>query len=348
MKDVTGSIRESLAAAPGRPPEVTIVGDLNYDYIYSCPALEGGREVFISAWSRQTAGAGGYAACGLARLGAAVSFVTELGDDGDGRALFDDLERRGIRRDGTRLLAGRQTPFTLIFSDESSGRPRQVASLRGSLESFTVRPGDYESHVARSQLLYSCSYFVMPALRRDIGALFRRARASGIRTAYDANGGDGWADPEALALLKEDIYPRTDFIFLNAEEARCLTGERDPDRAAAAVQPREATVVVKRGADGVLLREEGRLTAVGAFPLRDRLVDTVGAGDSFQAAFLFFALRGLPLPWCAALGAANGASTVTRTGGTAGQLDAAGLSDFLGGYRIREEAGRIAVEPYQG
>jgi sugar/nucleoside kinase (ribokinase family) len=344
MKDISSSIREALAAAPAGPPTVTVVGDLNYDYIYSCPALEGGREVFISSWSRETAGAGGYAACGLARLGAEVTMVTELGDDGDGRALYDDLERRGIRRDGTRLLAGRQTPFTLIFSDESSGRPRQVASLRGSLEDFTVRPGDFESFVARSRLLYSCSYFNMPALRRDIAQFFRRARAAGIRTAYDANGGDGWDSPRALELLKGEIYPQTDFIFLNAEEALCLTGERDPARAAQVVRPAEATVVVKRGGNGVIVRDGGRITSIGAFPLRGRLIDTVGAGDSFQAAFLFFALRGLPLPWCAALGAANAASTVTRTGGTAGQLDPAGLEEFLAGFRLTEDEGRILIE----
>jgi hypothetical protein len=39
---------------------------------------------------------------------------------------------------------------------------------------------------------------------------------------------------------------------------------------------------------------------------------------------------------------------VTRAGGTAGQLDPRGLSAFLGGFSVREGAGRITVEPYQG
>jgi sugar/nucleoside kinase (ribokinase family) len=344
MKDITASIREALVWKSSHPPVVTIVGDLNYDYIYSCPALQGGREVFISSWSREVAGAGGYAACGLARLGASVTFVTELGDDGDGRGLYEELERRGIRREGARLLPGRQTPFTLIFSDETEGKPRQVATLRGSLADFTVRPGDFESFVSGAGLVYSCSYFVMPALRADVGVLFRRARAAGIRTAYDANGGDGWENAAALRALKEEIYPETDFIFLNAAEARSLTGTRDPAQAAREVHPLDSTVVVKCGADGLILRSGGALTSLDAFPLPSKLGDTVGAGDSFQAAFLFFALRGVPHAYCAVLGAANAASTVTRTGGTAGQLDCSGLADFLNGYRIFEDGERIFIE----
>ena len=83
----------------------------------------------------------------------------------------------------------------------------------------------------------------------------RRARAAGIRTAYDANGGDGWDNPAALRSLKDEIYPETDFIFLNAAEACSLTGQEDPAKAAQAVRPESATVVVKRGADGSVCRD---------------------------------------------------------------------------------------------
>jgi sugar/nucleoside kinase (ribokinase family) len=100
----------------------------------------------------------------------------------------------------------------------------------------------------------------------------------------------------------------TDLIFLNEDEAVHLTGRSDPLQAAEAVRPAEATVVVKRGARGAVLRHQGRSTEVEAFPLPGPLRDTVGAGDSFQAAFLYFLLRGLPVSHCAALASANAAS----------------------------------------
>jgi sugar/nucleoside kinase (ribokinase family) len=69
----------------------------------------------------------------------------------------------------------------------------------------------------------------------------------------------------------------------------------------------------------------------------------VGAGDSFQAAFLYFLLCGLPVEHCAALASAAAAATVLAPGGTAGQLDRAGLAAFLRGYRVADDGGRIRV-----
>jgi sugar/nucleoside kinase (ribokinase family) len=337
MTDITGALLDALAAVGGAEPAVLIAADLNFDYIYQCPALEGGREVLIRAWSRELAGAGGIVACGLARLGAQAHLLAELGDDADGRELYEEIARRGVRREGIRRRAGARSAFTLIFADEASGRPRQVATFQGASLEFALRPAEYQSILSSCRLVYSCNYFLLPRLAEGVPELFRQARARGLRTAYDANAGDGWGEPARLELLRSGIYPVTDLIFLNEDEAAHLTGRSDPRRSAEAVRPGEATVVVKRGDRGAVVRHEGRMTEVEAFPLAGPLRDTVGAGDCFQAAFLYFLLRGLPVSHCAALASANAASSVLAPGGTAGQQDRAGLSAFLKGYRVQEE-----------
>jgi sugar/nucleoside kinase (ribokinase family) len=345
MADISGRLVEELAAAPARQPAGLVAADLNYDYIYDCPALEGGREVLIRGFARELAGAGGIAACGLARLGAEVHLLAGLGDDEDGRELYEEIARRGVRREGVRRRPGVRSAFTLIFADEASGRPRQVATFQGASLDFSPSPEEYRTVLAGCRLAYSCNYFLLPRLREGVPELFRQARARGARTAYDANAGDGWGEPERLELLRDGIYPVTDLIFLNQEEAAHLTGLADPRSAAEAVRPREATVVVKRGASGAVIRHEGGTLEVEAFPPAGAVRDTVGAGDSFQAAFLYFLLCGLPVGHCAALASANAASTVLAPGGTAGQLDRAGLSAFLRGYRVLEEGGALRVLP---
>jgi len=343
MAEITGTLAAELADRPPREPAVLLAGDLNYDYIYECPALEGGREVLIRGHTRELAGAGGIVACGLARLGAQVHLLAELGDDADGRELYEEIARRGVRREGIRRRAGVRSAFTLIFADEASGRPRQVATFQGPSLGFSVQSPEYLPLLERCALAYSCNYFLLPRLAEAVPDLFCQARARGALTAYDANAGDGWEDPARLELLRERIYPVTDLIFLNEDEAAQLTGQADPLRAAEAVRPAQATVVVKRGARGAVLRAGGRSLQVEAFPLAGPLRDTVGAGDSFQAAFLYFLLRGLPLAHCAALASANAAASVLAPGGTAGQLDRAGLAAFLGGYRVLEEDERLRM-----
>jgi sugar/nucleoside kinase (ribokinase family) len=345
MTDLTDRLVRAVSERPVREPAVTVVADLNYDYIYECPALEGGREVLIGSFSRELAGAGGIVACGLARLGAEVHLLAELGDDAEGRELHEEIARRGVERRGIRLRPGARSPFTLIFTAEASGWPRQVATFQGTSLEFAARPEDYEPLLQRSALVYSCNYFLLPRLREDIPAVFRQARTRGLRTAYDANAGDGWDDPRRLELLTARIYPVTDFIFLNETEAAHLTGREDPRAAAEAVRPTEATVVVKCGVRGAVVRHQGRCLEVEAFPLPAPLRDTVGAGDSFQAAFLYFCLCGLPVEHCAVLASANAASTVLQPGGTAGQLDRARLAAWLAGYRVLDAGdGRLRVQ----
>ncbi len=346
MTDLTDRLIRAVTERPVREPEVTVIADLNYDYIYECPPLEGGKEVLIGSFSRQLAGAGGIAACGLARLGARVRLLSELGDDAEGRELYAEIARCGVDRQGVRLRPGARSPFTLIFAEEASGRPRQVATFQGASREFSVHPEDCEPLLEGSDLLYSCNYFLLPRLQEDIPALFRQAQARGVRTAYDANAGDGWEDPRRLEPLVKGIYPATDFIFLNEAEAAHLTGREDPRAAAEAVRPQQATAVVKCGARGAVVRHRGRCLSVQAFPLPAPLRDTVGAGDSFQAAFLYFFLCGLPVEQCAVLASANAASTVLQPGGTAGQLDRPGLATWLAGYRVLD-AGRgwLVIEP---
>jgi sugar/nucleoside kinase (ribokinase family) len=334
MADITAELTRELSRPPVKEPVVTVAADLNYDTIYDCPELEGGKEILVRSFTRELAGAGGIVACGLARLGAEVHLLAEVGDDEDGRELVEEATRRGVHTEGLRRRAGARSPFTLIFADESSGRPRQVATFLGTSSEFSVHPEEHRPLLARSALVYSCNYFLLPRLREAVPELFREARARGALTAYDANAGDGWEDPARLELLREGIYPVSDLIFLNEDEAAHLTGQGDPRRAVEAVRPPAATVVVKGGERGAVVRRQGRVFRVGAFPLPGPVRDTVGAGDSFQAAFLYFLLCGASVDHCAVLAAANAASTVLQSGGTAGQLDRRGLAAFVRGYRV--------------
>lgn len=111
--------------------------------------------------------------------------------------------------------------------------------------------------------------------------------------------------------------PVTDYLLPNAQEARALSGAAELERAAAALACQGPTVVVKDGADGALAHDGTALLRTPAVPVTP--LDTVGAGDSFDAGFVAGMLAGLPLEDALALAAACGALSTRAHGGTGAQ-----------------------------
>jgi sugar/nucleoside kinase (ribokinase family) len=349
MKEINDYILYELERDDRPEPVVTVLADLNYDYIYDSPSLEPNREVIIRDVSRQLAGAGGYVSCGLARLGAEVYLLTELGDDDEGNQLYQEIEVFGVHNEGIRLVKDKKSPFTLIFTGKGEQTPRQVATYPGTSLHLTIDSFEYREFVSKSNLVYSCNYFILRRLREEIKYVFRFAREQGVLTSYDANAGDDWADPGALETLVHRIYPVTDVVFLNESEAGHLTATGDPAVSIQNIAQDATTVVIKLGAQGAVARHRGRIYRCSAFPLGGRVRDTVGAGDAFQAAFLYFYLKKYPIELCMVLGAANAASTVMYTGGTRGQRTPKELGGFLALHRVMDEGnGVLSVEERRG
>lgn len=86
-------------------------------------------------------------------------------------------------------------------------------------------------------------------------------------------------------------------------------------------------IVVKRGPRGALVYEHGVRTEVSLLGVT--AVDTIGAGDSFNAGFLTAYLHCRPFAVCAAAGNVTGALSTLRSGGTEAFRDRKLREDFL-------------------
>lgn len=111
-----------------------------------------------------------------------------------------------------------------------------------------------------------------------------------------------------------DLLHLTDIFAPNLSEACQLTGETDPEKAAARLAEFCPLVIVKCGADGALARSGNQIWHSPA--LKVDVVDTTGAGDSFNAGFLAAHLRGEPIETCLRWGNICGSLSTTRRGGT--------------------------------
>jgi sugar/nucleoside kinase (ribokinase family) len=120
-----------------------------------------------------------------------------------------------------------------------------------------------------------------------------------------------------------------DVFFCNAAEAAHITGRSDVREAAEALAGHARVAVVKAGASGAIAVSQDEVVEVPAPPMEP--VDTVGAGDSFDAGFLLRWIAGQPLPECLRFAVACGSLSTRGVGGTSRQATA-------------QEAGALAEE----
>ncbi len=293
---------------------VLVVGDLNPDLVLRGDVVPrfGQAEQLLDEATLLIGGSAGITAHGFARLDRPVSLVAAVGSDVFGRQVCDELAAAGVDVDPVLRRIDQSTGLTVVLSRADD---RAILTLPGAIASLTAdevrtaadRLGPSLAHVHVSSL------FLQPALAESLGAVLAELRARGLTTSLDTND-----DPAGRWTGVDALLPHLDVLLPNSREVVALGHEADPRRAAALLAARGPLVVVKDGAAGAFaVGPHDDLVELPAVPTVS--VDTTGAGDTFDAAFIDSRLRGLDLAGCLAGALVAGARSVGAVGGTAGQ-----------------------------
>ena len=217
------------------------------------------------------------------------------------------LQEAGVDTSGVRLDPAIKTGATVVLSRDQD---RAMLTYPGSIAAVTAADLDPTWH-GLARHLHVASPFLLTGLRPELPSIMRRAREAGMTVSLDPN----WDPAERWDLA--GMLEATDILLPNENEARAISGRSDLEGAVAWLAERVPLVVVKRGADGALAAQGDERVAVSAY--RVPVVDTTGAGDTFDGGFLAAWLRGEPLRRCLEMGCACAAGTLTRLGGLNGQ-----------------------------
>jgi sugar/nucleoside kinase (ribokinase family) len=289
--------------------DLLVLGDANPDLVLRggqvVPAF-GQAERIVEEAHLTIGGSGAIMACGAARLGLRVAFCGVVGDDLFGRFMREAMSARGVDLRGLAADAARSTGVTVVLSSPQDRAmltaPGTIADLRGDLV-----PPDL---LASARHVHVSSYFLQRALAPDLPGLFDAAHAAGASTSVDPN----W-DPSGVwdgGLL--GLLPKIDVFLPNAVEATSLARTSDLDLAVQRLRAQTPAVVVKDGDNGALGSALGASARVPPFP--SPVVDTTGAGDSFDAGFLAAWLDEVELDRALAFGNVCGALSTRGAGGT--------------------------------
>jgi sugar/nucleoside kinase (ribokinase family) len=306
--------------------DVTIAGEINLDLIlYGLPeAMPLERELLASAFRMTLGSSSAILAHNLAALGMRVGFMTRLGDDPLGEIALQRLMERGV--DVTRvkrMYGGASTGVTVLLDH---GSKRHILTYPGTMFEMDANDIDLD-YLSSGRHFHLSSLFLHRALQPALPGIFRQLKAAGLTLSLDTNDDpdDRWGG------VLDELLGLVDIFLPNEEEACRITGKADAESAIGVLAARVPLVAVKCGKQGALVQadqERWRLPAESVTP-----VDTIGAGDSFNAGFLCAYLKGKPPADCAAFGNRTAALSTLRSGGTESFRDAELLHEFLSSAR---------------
>lgn len=289
---------------------VLVIGDYYVDMVFAgLPRWpQPGEETFASQ-IRVLPGGAFIHARALHRLGIPAAWAAQLGDDAYSRLVLDAAAADGL---DTSAFTVHDHPVRNVSVAASHAGERSFLSFREP-----VPPCDVTGTIARYR---PAIVLIVELLQGErLAAVVTAARAVGARVVMDPQHVESTMRDPAIRTVLGSI----DVFLPNATEARRLTGRAQLSDAVADLAALTPTVVVKNGADGaVAARGAGRSSSA---PPAVTPVDTVGAGDCFDAGFVAGLVHDLDLDACLRLGTLCGSLSTLDYGG-AGAPDLADIA----------------------
>jgi sugar/nucleoside kinase (ribokinase family) len=308
--------------------DIAIAGELNLDLIlYGLPAampLE--RELLASSFHATLGSSSAIVAHNAATLGARVSFTTLVGTDDFGRIALDRLSAAGVDTSHAIRHNSLATGITILLPH---GDERHILTYLGTIAELSVADLDFD-FLTQARHFHLSSLYLQRGLQPELPHLLRRLKQAGLSISLDTNDDpeNNWGAPLA------EVLPYVDVFLPNEDEICRMTNRANPDDAVQSLAVDIPAVVVKRGRHGARVYEQGR--SIDVAPLNVVPVDTIGAGDSFDAGFLRAYLLSKDTVTCACAGNITGALSTQASGGTEAFRDQRLRDGFLGEHRFFE------------
>ena len=290
--------------------DVLVAGDLFVDLVMSGFAAwppSPGQEVFAERFYKEAGGGAAITACGLAKLGVNAGVLGVVGEI-DGQWVLDRLRSNHVN---TSLIGQSAQEPTAVTVSISSATERTLLTYMGANRELPalLQRGASRGEFAKARHVHLASA-PQPARASD---LFLAIAEQGCSQSVDVGWHPEWlSDPRSRAALHH-----VDIFLPNEREASLMTGECEPRLILEAFRKMGMKrVALKLGPPGSALLYDEKIMFCGPIPVQ--AVDATGAGDCFDAGFLFAWLRGDDPESCLKAGTICGALSTRQLGGIAG------------------------------
>lgn len=298
--------------------DVIVVGELNVDLILNdiekFPEI--GKEILARKMTLTLGSSAAIFASNISSLGTRVAFIGKIGKDKFGEVVIESLQKKNVDVSMIKIDDYIGTGITVILNFDED---RANTTYPGAMEHLTIDDIS-EEDLKKAKHLHFSSYFLQPGMWGSLGKLFRMAKELGLTTSFDMQ----WDPKETWKMDMDDILPYVDVFLPNEMEIKYLTGKNSLSEAMNEVKRFNQILVVKRGGLGSVVQYGDILIEEPAF-LNKKVVDAIGAGDSFNAGFIHNFINHKVIPECQIFGNLTGALSTYFSGGTTAFDDLRGI-----------------------
>lgn len=270
---------------------------------------------------------------GVSRLGLSSGWFGRVGDEEFGLQVVESLRAEGV--DTSRVRFAPDAPTAVMFKEHRGfGEPR-VYYYRNFSAAAQMGPADIdEGYIAGARCLHvtGITAALSDNCREAIHRSLKVAKEAGVLISVDPNVRRKLMPPDRIHDLLLPLVDAADILLMGLDEGELLFGVQGVENVIAAALARgPRTVAVKLGGSGAVASDGTQTVQTPAFKVQ--VVDTVGAGDGFDAGFVYGHLKGWRLTESLRLGAVCGACAVTVSG------------DYEGYPRLQEAEQLLGMSP---
>jgi ribokinase len=316
--------------------DVVGFGALNVDKLYNVNKIaHEDEESYITGLTESCGGSAANTIVGLSRLGLNTGFIGKVASDREGTLLLKNLEDENVDTDGVILESDGRSGVVNGFVDRDGQRALYVdPGVNDLIEQDEVKTG----YVTGSKVLHMTS-FVGKFEDKSIKAqkTFLKRIPDDISVSIDP----GRLYVERGMDFLEKFLERTNIILINEVELNLLTeekyrgnykGNKTCENGSKILLDYGIDIVaVKRGDKGVYVTDGCRSYFMDAFKVQ--CVDTTGAGDAFNAGFLYGLINGENIEKSALIGNFVASKCVEECGATNGLPDVYGIAGLVTGFK---------------
>ena len=284
---------------------ILVFGSINMDLTTYVPKLpRPGETLRGSSFITVPGGKGSNQAVACARLGTKTYFVGRVGKDAFGPEVLEIVKKEGVDISQAIIDPKSGTGLAVISVDENA--ENSIIIISGANLALD------NSDVERAKTLMEDATVLMLQLEASLEPTFETAKAA------NQKGMKVILDPAPAYPIPQDVFPFIDFITPNEVETEALVGfkpanQEDAARAAKALKEKGVrTAIIKMGSLGAYYDSPEGSGFVRAFKVN--AIDTVAAGDAFNAGLAVAISEGKSVSDAVRWGAAAGAIATTRKG----------------------------------